>query len=324
MLPKLLSYRLNRRRLKMAIMSKLLRPFRLYSALQQVKLFWETKLEILVTMFVFPLQSGCHGVPTNAAEAQLIMNAMREDALARIGMDVTMKRKVYSLAFSVFISCEGWSSLHTWTGRVTLTGTWCLRVVSRQSCWRGVITSCPARLYTETSPPPANTGGETPSGSSSGMSSHRVGTHIVLVFFSYQPPTNQVKVSEINSLSHFQLLALRATSLLDVVLWAWTGSTGGGGWSRRSWGSLLTSSVSRRSTILASCWRLSRLSAIPATSSRSPTLPVSTCRRAMDRMAAQSSTRMPSSRESCPAPGSSRSGMHPVIRSAENNRNGKL
>ena len=39
LLPKLLSYRVNRRRLKMAIMSKLLklRPFRLYPALQQVE-----------------------------------------------------------------------------------------------------------------------------------------------------------------------------------------------------------------------------------------------------------------------------------------------
>merc|ERR550532_3718733 len=61
----------------MAIRSKLLklRPFRLYSALQQ---------------------SRCHGVPTptNAAEAQDLMNAMREDALARVGIDVKMERLV--------------------------------------------------------------------------------------------------------------------------------------------------------------------------------------------------------------------------------------
>ena len=40
------------------------------------------------------LQAQSHGVPTptNAAEAQILMNAMREDALARVGIDVNMEK----------------------------------------------------------------------------------------------------------------------------------------------------------------------------------------------------------------------------------------
>ena len=51
-------------------------------------------------------QSHSHGVatPTNAAEAQILMNAMREDALARIGMDVTLRREVGLFSF-LFDSC---------------------------------------------------------------------------------------------------------------------------------------------------------------------------------------------------------------------------
>ena len=79
----------------MAIMSKLLklRPFKLQSALQkQVK--YQTETWIILTVCFSFLQSHSHGVPTptNAAEAQILMNAMREDALARVGIDVNMQK----------------------------------------------------------------------------------------------------------------------------------------------------------------------------------------------------------------------------------------
>ena len=77
----------------MAIMSKLLklRPFRLYPALQQVE---NDRKKIRLDNVYHLLQSQVHGLPTptNAAEAQLLMNAMREDALARVGIDVKMEK----------------------------------------------------------------------------------------------------------------------------------------------------------------------------------------------------------------------------------------
>ena len=35
---------------------------------------------------------GCHAIPSSAAEAQLLIAAMREDALSRIGLDTNYKK----------------------------------------------------------------------------------------------------------------------------------------------------------------------------------------------------------------------------------------
>ena len=45
-----------------------------------------------ISGFNFSPLCQCHTIPSSAAEAQILINTMREDALTKIGLDVNYKK----------------------------------------------------------------------------------------------------------------------------------------------------------------------------------------------------------------------------------------